>query len=56
MAVKLNNNNLTPTDYTVELSGVPVNTMTDDEIKEEFKKNVRTHIHSNFETLRIVGG
>eukprot|EP00826_Nyctotherus_ovalis_P041054 TRINITY_DN4095_c0_g1_i9.p1 TRINITY_DN4095_c0_g1~~TRINITY_DN4095_c0_g1_i9.p1 ORF type:complete len:874 (+),score=261.88 TRINITY_DN4095_c0_g1_i9:376-2997(+) len=46
MAVKLNNNNLTPADYTVMLSGIPISEMTDEEIKEEFESFMKLNIKS----------
>jgi len=42
---KLNIDNLTPADYTVMLSNVPVEQMTDEEIIHEFEMSVHTSLH-----------
>ena len=42
--VKLDINNLTPADYTVMLSGVPVKEMSDEQIKEEFEEFMKNNI------------
>jgi len=55
LAMKLNNNNLTPADYTVMLSGTPIREMDDEEIKTEFENFMKLNIKSiQIKVLKVI--